>query len=335
MEIKYFVGVDVSKSTLDISIVESSKVIAYKRISNTVKEIKAVITSLLKETGAVIDNTLFCMEYTGIYNIPLLKWLQSIGAKVWVESAVQISKSSGVLRGKNDKVDSARIALYASINVHRMRLWKTPRPVIEKLSALLSQRSRLMKTKKILLTAIKEQQLFLDKAIMEVVQQFNIKPLAVLEEEVKAIDKEILKTIKEDSACSRMFEVMMSIDGIGFVTASYVLTTTNEFINIDEGKRFSCYAGVVPFEHSSGSSYMGKARVSQRANKTVKTLLHMSALAAIQMDGDLREYYLRKVKEGKNKMSVLNAVRNKLVLRIFSCIKDDRLFKKIYVYSVV
>ncbi len=61
----------------------------------------------------------------------------------------------------------------------------------------------------------------------------------------------------------------------------------------------------------------------------------MSALAAIRMEGDIKEYYVRKVREGKNKMSVLNAVRNKLVLRIFSCVKQNRMFEKKYSYSLV
>ena len=51
------------------------------------------------------------------------------------------------------------------------------------------------------------------------------------------------------------------------------------------------------------------------------------------MQGDLQEYYNRKVAEGKNKMSVLNAIRNKLVLRIFACINQDREYEKNYCYK--
>ena len=59
----------------------------------------------------------------------------------------------------------------------------------------------------------------------------------------------------------------------------------------------------------------------------------MAALSTIQMQGDLQEYYNRKVAEGKNKMSVLNAIRNKLVLRIFACINQDREYEKNYCYK--
>ena len=52
----------------------------------------------------------------------------------------------------------------------------------------------------------------------------------------------------------------------------------------------------------------------------------MAAMRAIQLDNDLRDYYIRKVEEGKNKMSVINAIRNKLVHRIFAMVKDQKLY---------
>ena len=71
------------------------------------------------------------------------------------------------------------------------------------------------------------------------------------------------------------------------------------------------------------------------ANKKVKTLLHMAALVAIQYNDELRLYYERKVNiEKKNKMSVINAVRNKLVQRIFSCVNQNRMYEKNYLKLV-
>lgn len=52
----------------------------------------------------------------------------------------------------------------------------------------------------------------------------------------------------------------------------------------------------------------------------------MAAMASL-ISGDMKRYYLRKTSEGKNKMSVVNAVRNKLIQRLFSCIKNDRLYR--------
>lgn len=335
MELKHFIGIDVSKATFDVTIVFAAKPLLHQQINNTTKDIKTAVPGLLKTVGATMEETLFCMEYTGIYNLPLLNWLQSQGALVWLESGVQIAKSTGMTRGKNDKVDSYRIAMYAFTNRHKARLWKAPKPVLGKLSALLAQRTRLIKAKRQLITPLKEQSLFLDKAIVSTLKTNTDKVVTVLKQQIRAIEKEIQQVINQDENLQRLNTIITSIDGVGFVTAAYVILTTNEFTTITEAKKFACYAGVVPFEQRSGTSYKTKARVSHKANKTVKKLLHLSAMSAIRMKGDLYNYYQRKVAEGKNKMSVVNAVRNKLVLRIFACVKQNRVFEKKYAYSLV
>lgn len=101
-----------------------------------------------------------------------------------------------------------------------------------------------------------------------------------------------------------------------------ILLTTDEFGASFTAKKYGCYAGVAPFPYRSGSRIRSRNRVSLLANKSVKTLLHLAALAVIK--AKLREYFLRKVAEGKNKMAVVNAVRNKLITRIFAVVKHNR-----------
>ena len=335
MQIKHFIGIDVSKDTLDLNVVVDGKSLQHYCIKNRTVEIKSTISKIMKTLGATVDDTIFCMEHTGMYNLPLVKWLQSHQGKMWLESGVHIRKTLGVVRGKNDKVDSSRIAMYAYINRHQIKFWNAPRKLIERIAALLSQRSRLNKAKKQLNTANHEQQKFLDKDIMRSLNKYTLKTVVVINKQIEAIENEILGLIKEDEKLNRMYQIITSVNGIGFVTASYILVTTNEFININNPKKYACYSGVVPFEHSSGSSIRGKTRVSHMANKNIKSLLHLAALSSIQMQGDLQEYYKRKVSEGKNKMSVLNAIRNKLILRVFACINQNREYEKIYNYKLV
>ncbi|WP_139361756.1 transposase, partial [Spirosoma sp. 209] len=99
-------------------------------------------------------------------------------------------------------------------------------------------------------------------------------------------------------------------------------------------KQFACYAGVAPFPYQSGSSIRGKTRVSPMADKHMKTLLHLSAMTAIRAKGELRDYYQRKVGEGKNKMAVLNAVRNKLIGRAYAVVSKNQEYDKTYAYSL-
>ena len=333
MQIKHFIGIDVSKETLDLSVMIDGKHHHHYRIKNNTAEIKSTIKKAMKNFRCTMDDTIFCMEHTGMYNLPLVKWLQGVQGKIWLESGVHIRRTLGLVRGKNDSVDSARIAMYAYTNRHRIRLWKAPRFVIENIAALLSQRSRLIKAKKQLNTANHEQGKFLEKEIMKSLNKYTLKTIVVIDKQILAIEKEILGLIIEDERLNHMYQIITSVNGIGFVTASYILVTTNEFISINNPKKYACYSGVVPFEHTSGTSIKGKNRISHMANKNIKTLLHMGALAAIKKPGDIQDYYLRKVAEGKNKMSVLNAVRNKLVLRIFACVNQNREYENNYCYK--
>lgn len=70
--------------------------------------------------------------------------------------------------------------------------------------------------------------------------------------------------------------------------------------------------------------------MSPYANRKLKTLLHLCAMAAIRFNEDMKHYYERKVGEGKNKMSVINAVRNKLIHRIFAVVRDQRMYVENY-----
>ena len=112
------------------------------------------------------------------------------------------------------------------------------------------------------------------------------------------------------------------------------MITTNEFKDITDPKKYACYSGFAPFEHSSGK-YKGKSRVSNKANKKVKALFHNGAMSAIQHCKELKEYraanrYQRKVGEGKNEMLVINNVCNKLIHRIFACVSRREKYNENY-----
>ena len=69
------------------------------------------------------------------------------------------------------------------------------------------------------------------------------------------------------------------------------------------------------------------------ANKDLKKLLHLCALAAIKYDPEMKTYYDRKKAEGKNGMLVINAIRNKLILRVAAVVNNQTAFVSNYKYS--
>jgi transposase len=331
MNYKYFVGIDVSKSWLDLTVMQGNQVICHDQIENDQKAIRAYLRSLFKVKRMGSSETFFCMEHTGIYNGHLTSILYEMQLDFSVESGLQIKQSSGIKRGKNDKVDSTRIAQYAFKNSAELKLWKPKRDVVIRLKELNTLRNRVVNVIKQLKTPLKESAGFLKKQEVKKIESLNKSSIAALERDLKKIDKEIERVIKSDEELNRLFSLVTSVTGIGSVTATEIIITTNEFKSIDCSKKYACYSGIAPFEHQSGSSVRGKTRVSSMGNKNIKKLLHMAALSAINCNGELKEFFQRKVQEGKNKMAVINAIRNKIIARIFACVKQNRIYQKNFV----
>jgi transposase len=334
MEFEFFIGIDVSKNELDFSVQQGKCFLFHKEISNEPEAIRALLKELGKLKGFSLSKAVFCMEHTGIYSNHLLSCLHQKKANICLESATQIKKSLGNLRGKNDKVDSMRIAVYAYKNREELRLWSPRREQVVELAHLSATRSRLIKAKKMLKTPLKEYGSFVKKKAAKQNTDICNKALKGIEASLENVEKAILIIINADPELKRLFTIVTSVVGIGTVTAIQLIVTTNEFKDIHNAKSYACYAGLVPYLQESGI-FKGKGRISHMANKNVKTLLHMAALVAIQYNQELRLYYERKVNiEKKNKMSVINAVRNKLVQRIFSCVNQNRTYEKNYLKLV-
>jgi transposase len=330
MEFTYFIGADVSKNKLDFAVMQGKTFLFHKEIANTEQDIIAFIKELTKLPGFDLAGALFCMEHTGIYNNHLLACLHKKKANIWLEAAVRIKNSSGSIRGKNDKIDSIRITDYAYTQRDKVRLWTPKREVIQQLAHLSATRTRLIEAKKMLKTPLKEHDSFSTKKIAKESNSMCSHTLKAIDSDLEKAEKAIDKIIAADPELNRLFGLVTSVSGVGKVTATQILITTNEFKDISNPKQYACYAGVAPFTDDSGK-IKKKARISHMANKKVKTLLHMSALIAIQHNEDIKSYFDRKVNhEKKNKMSVINAIRNKLILRIFACVNHNSPYENNY-----
>ena len=330
MEFDFFIGIDVSKNELDFAVQQGKCFLFHREVANEPGAINTFLKELGKVSGFKLSNALFCMEHTGIYNNHLLSCLYKKNASVCLESATQIKNSLGNIRGKNDKMDAIRIAGYAYDNRHKLRLWQPKREIIQQLAHLSATRLRLITVKKQLKVPIKEHAVFSTKKTERQNLHICSHSLKAIEADIARADKAIEQLIANDEELTRIFRLVTSVSGIGKVTAVQVIIATNEFKDINNPKKFACYSGVAPFTDDSGK-IIKKARVSHMANKKIKTLLHLSAIVAIQYNADLKRFYERKVTyEKKNKMSVINAVRNKLILRIFACVNQNRPYEKNY-----
>jgi transposase len=318
-----FVGIDVSKSKFDLALIKGQDKdhVIQGVFDNTQKGIKTMSKFLEKEHHVQLSETIFCMEFTGVYCRPLTSFFVEQDCHVWIEMPVNIMRSLGLQRGKNDRVDAHRIALYAYKNRDDIKLWKPQRDVILQLRDLLSLRERLITSQKALTHPIEELIAMGAKSAAAGVRKNCQKTLSAIENEIGQIDKNLDDIIKNDPQLKELFELATSVPGVGKLTALFMICFTNEFSMYTNPKQLACYCGVAPFEHSSGSSVRGRTRVSHMANKVLKRMLHMGAMSVISRDPELRDYYQRKVAQGKNKMLVINAVRNKIIHRLCAVIK--------------
>ena len=213
-------------------------------------------------------------------------------------------------------------------------LWQPQREIVIKLKHLFTLRNRLITSKKRLLTPLKESVPFIAKKHQKELQNTCNPALKGVEKSIKEVERKITQLIKSDSKLAHMTDIITSIDGVGTQTATALIVATNEFTQVKTARGLACYAGIAPFEHSSGTSVRGRAHVSNLANKKLKAIMHMGALSAIQNSAEFRSYYERKVKEGKPKMVVINSVKNKQILRICACLRDNRLYEKNYTRKV-
>lgn len=118
-----------------------------------------------------------------------------------------------------------------------------------------------------------------------------------------------------------MFKLINSIKGVGPQTALFMIVYTNGFTKFKNWRKFASYCGIAPFPNSSGSSIKGRTKVSHLANKKIKSLFDLCAKSAIQYNREMKKYYERRIEEGKSKMSSINAIRNKLLSRIFAVVE--------------
>jgi transposase len=326
-----FIGIDISKKSFDLALINEANAeqIITAKFPNDHKGIVA-LEQFIRKHGLVKQEIIFCIEHTGLYSRVLSTYLVENQYAVWLEMPVQILRSLGVQRGKNDQLDARRIAEYALRFKENARLWQPPRKEVQRIHDLLSLRDRLINSRKAILTPIEELEATGQSEVAESLRKHCRRSIESLDKEVEQIEKELDQIINKDINLKNKYNLAKSVPGIGKITALSMLYYTNEFTLFSSAKKLACYCGVAPFGHESGTSVKRRPRVSNFANKALKKLLHMASMSAIISNAELKAYYQRKVAEGKNKMLVLNAIRNKILHRLFAVIKRGSPFANQY-----
>jgi len=330
MRFKETVGIDVGKSFLEVCIhsIEQSK-----EFRNTLNGRKSLIKWVINLSSYSKEQLLFAFEHTGLYSFPLSIELKTQGLFFVVIPGLQLKRSMGISRAKNDKVDAKKIALYAFRRKGEIKPHTMPSPVILSLKRLLSLREKLVKHRSGYKASLKEYGLFLEKKESKLIMATHKKMIAYLNKQIKAINKELMLLIESDKQINNYYELAISVRSVGPQTAMFIIAYTNGFTSFKKWRQFASYCGIAPFPNTSGTSLRGKTKVSNLANKKLKSLLDLCAKSAIQNNPEMKIYYRRRIDQGKPKMSTINIIRNKLLSRVFAAVNRNTPYVNTIAYA--
>ena len=329
---KNYLGTDVSKLWFDVSLMRVNNgqkhEIITERFDNTDAGLK-LFAKWLKSHGVTFcSNSMMVIENTGIYHRRLWAFCTTKNLPLYIGNAASLKYSFGIARGKNDVVDSKRLCAYAYKEADILQATPGLDPVILTLKDLMTGRNKLVTQRNTIRTSLKElegtnnrsTQLMMEKSFKDVLNGFELS--------IAKLEIEINKILNKNEAIKTNYKYLISVPGIGHLTALLIITCTANFAYKVSGKKLACYAGVVPFEETSGTSIKRKGKVHRMANKELKKMLHMSSLTAIRCYPEFKDYYNRKKAEGKPSMAVLNAIKNKIILRAAAVVINQRMYVK-------
>jgi transposase len=330
MKFSETIGIDVSKSWIDARMHLAR---LERRFDNTSGGYKKLISWVEKNLLIPKESILFAFEHTGLYSYGLSCFLSSGGYHFILIPGLELHRSMGIVRGKEDRIDATKIALFAYRRKDEIIPYQMPARIIDHLRHLLSLRDRLVVQRAGYQASLKENARVLPKNQDPDFFQIHDRMIHYLSKQIERIDLKLNHTIQQDQGLNYIFKIITSIKGVGPQTAYYMIVLTHGFLLFGEWRKFASYAGTAPFPYQSGTSIRGKTKVNHMANKKIKALLHSCAMSAIIYNPEMKAYYDRRVEQGKSKMSTINIIRNKLLARIFAVVNRGTPYVNTYRFA--
>lgn len=314
------IGADVSKRTIDCVLHDADKKkmlgVNHLKITND-RQGADELMRWLKQKKINKKDVFFCMEHTGDYSYGFAELLAEKSVSFCQIHPMKIKGATPSLRGKNDKVDAVRIANYA----YRYRDELVPSTLkdrdILRIRDLLNDRKLAVKFRRVFKAIKTEYEKHPENGRYQRAKQ-NVE---MYNGQIGEIETELLDIVNGNDSLSKNYALLTSIPGVSLVNALNFIVVTCNFTSFNDARQLAAYCGIAPFEYTSGTSVNKGTHVSKMGNKEIKADLTMAAQTAVVWDSDLRLYYSRKRAEGKSYGCVLNAVKFKLVCRMFAVIK--------------
>lgn len=325
----FFIGIDVSKETIDVGYFEPHRMRKPEYLAtyeNRPRGFRSMVKDLRKcSYGIGSGQWLFCCETTGRYDYDLCSWICDQGLFIWRESALQIKWCSGIQRGKNDEVDSLRIAEYAWRYKDKATRFVKPNEALASLKALFYHRNQLVSKRSA--AYCQEEALKASKLVSsetsKLIRSNLSKEIKYLTENIKSAEKAMLAIIASDEELQCNYRHVTSIKGVGPITALAIIVFSGNFKVIPTAAKFACYSGVASFRNQSGTSINTKANVSNLSNRLMKSLLGMAACSTANKNPLFINYFNRLIGRGKSKAVAYNNIKNKIITIAYKLVENN------------
>jgi transposase len=308
----YFVGLDIGSEQFSAAIGTSPwKLLQPARpFANSVEGF-ADLRHWLQQHDCLSTQTILCMEATGVYGEALAYYLVAQGYRVAVEPPLKVKRAFAPHGHKTDAVDSQQIAEYACRFVDELHFWQPRAELLEQLQVLLRTREQLVSQR----TAHQNTWRALQRKAVRtpLAEQVHQQVLAQLKVHIQLIDDELRHLIEQDPTWRQWLALLLTIPGVGLLLATQVLLRAQSTPAPLDYKSLTAHWGICPYQYQSGSSVRRPARSRQYGPALPRKLLHLAARSVSTHSEPFRQYYQRKLTEGKPKRLALNNVANKLV----------------------
>lgn len=309
----HYLGIDVSKDSLDVCLLSGPSV-QMGQFDNTASGFQRLARWLRKQAAA--EELHACLEATGQYGDGVAEYLYQQGWRVSVVNPARIKAygASRLVRNKTDQLDARLIAEYCARE--NPPAWTPPSPEFKQLREMTRHLAALkdMRTQ--------ESNRLGSGGSHPLVQQAISEHLTFLQQQIKALESQIKAHINRYPELKRRKQLLMSIPGIGEITAIKILAEIRSLEEFDNARQVAAYAGLSPRQHRSGSSVRGQTRLSKAGNIHLRTALYFPAIVACRHNPLLRVFAERLRARSKGKMVVVGAVMRKLLCLAYGVLKS-------------
>jgi len=280
----------------------------------------------LKEHNLKAESSVVCMEATGVYSEGLAYFLYASGYTVAVEPPLNIQRKFPVNASKTDELDCQYIAEYAYRYQDKLSLWKPRAEILEQVKTLLTTRQHFsvqLTGHKNALHALRRK-----KVSSELAKRSHQTMIEQVAKAIKDIDKEIRRLIESDPTFKQTLLLLLSVPGIGLQLAAHLLILMQETL---DPRTLAAFIGICPLQHESGSSVYSAPTSRHYGPPTLRKLLYLAACSVRTHKKQFRQYFCRKVAEGKHKKLVLNNIQNKILKIACAVIRSNQPYIPNYV----